>query len=90
MQVALSESAIIFFCCLGLLVAFLALDRWFRAWSQGPTPSGHSAPLEAEIMTPQEILQEALKLPLSEQESIAIELSYHVLGVLQSLGLEEA
>ena len=22
-----------FFGCLGLLVAFLALDRWFRAWS---------------------------------------------------------
>ena len=41
-------------------------------------------------MTPQEILQEALKLPLSEQESIANELAYHVLGELQSLGLEEA
>jgi len=36
------------------------------------------------------ILQEALKLPLSEQESLANELSYHVLGLLQSIGFEEA
>jgi len=41
-------------------------------------------------MSPQEVLQEALKLPLSVQEAIANELSYHVLGELQSIGFEEA
>jgi len=37
-------------------------------------------------MGAEEILQEALKLPLSEQEKIATRLSYHVLGELQALG----
>jgi hypothetical protein len=41
-------------------------------------------------MDAETILQEALKLPLSDQESIAIELSYNVLGELQALGFEEA
>ena len=41
-------------------------------------------------MSPEAILQEALKLPLSAQEALATELSYHVLGELQALGFEEA
>jgi hypothetical protein len=41
-------------------------------------------------MDAEEILQEALKLPLSDQESIVNELSYHVLGEIQSLGFKEA
>jgi len=40
-------------------------------------------------MNAEEILQEALKLPLSEQESVANQLSYHVLGDLQALGYED-
>ena len=40
-------------------------------------------------MDAETILQEALKLPLSEQDSLATELSYHVLGELQALGFEE-
>jgi hypothetical protein len=35
------------------------------------------------------ILEEALKLPLSDQESIATTLSYLILGELQSLGYDE-
>jgi len=41
-------------------------------------------------MTPQEILREALRLPLSEQEELANKLTYNVLGELQGLGFEEA
>ena len=37
----------------------------------------------------QEIIEEALKLPLSDQERIATELSYLVLGEMQALGYEE-
>ena len=40
-------------------------------------------------MTPQEVLQAALELSLAEQEEIATQLSYHVLGELQALGFEE-
>jgi hypothetical protein len=35
------------------------------------------------------ILEEALRLPLSKQEEIATQLSYHILGELQALGFEE-
>jgi hypothetical protein len=35
------------------------------------------------------ILEEALKLPLSDQESIATRLSYLILGEMQSLGYDE-
>jgi len=41
-------------------------------------------------MDAETILREALKLPISQQESIALQLEYHVLGVLQSIGFEEA
>ncbi len=41
-------------------------------------------------MSPQEILQAALELSLAEQEDIATQLSYHVLGELQNLRFEEA
>jgi len=40
-------------------------------------------------MSPDEVLEEALKLSLSEQERIATTLSYRVLGELQALGYDE-
>jgi hypothetical protein len=44
---------------------------------------------EVEALSPTEILEEALKLPLSEQERIATTLSYLILGELQTLGFKE-
>jgi len=44
---------------------------------------------EVEAMSPDEVVEEALKLPLSEQERIATTLSYRVLGELQALGYDE-
>ncbi len=41
-------------------------------------------------MSPAEILEEALKLPLSEQERIATTLSYLILGNLQALGYDDS
>jgi len=40
-------------------------------------------------MSPDEVLEEALKLPLSEQERIATTLSYLILGELQTLGYDD-
>lgn len=40
-------------------------------------------------MSPDEVLEEALKLPLSEQEEIANRLTYSILGVLQALGYDD-
>jgi hypothetical protein len=40
-------------------------------------------------LSPAEILEEALKLPLSEQERIATKLSYLILGELQALGYDD-
>ncbi len=40
-------------------------------------------------LTPAEIIEEALKLPLSDQEEIVNTLSYLVLGELQTLGYDE-
>lgn len=44
---------------------------------------------EVEAMSPAEIIEEALKLPLSEQEDIANRLTYSILGNLQDLGYDE-
>ena len=44
---------------------------------------------EVEAMSPDEVLEEALKLPLSEQERIATTLSYLILGELQALGYDD-
>ena len=41
-------------------------------------------------MSPDEVLGEALKLPLSEQEKIATRLSYLILGELQTLGYDDS
>ena len=41
-------------------------------------------------MSPAEILEEALKLSLSEQERIATTLSYLILGELQTLGYDDS
>jgi hypothetical protein len=43
-----------------------------------------------EALSPAEILEEALKLPLSEQERIATTLSYLILGELQALGYDDS
>lgn len=43
-----------------------------------------------EALSPAEILEEALKLPLSAQEEIANRLAFCILGELQALGYEEA
>ena len=40
-------------------------------------------------LSPAEIIEEALKLPLSDQERIAARLFYAVLGELQALGYDE-
>jgi hypothetical protein len=45
---------------------------------------------EVEALSPAEILEEALKLPLSEQERIATTLSYLILGELQALGYDDS
>jgi len=36
MQVLFEPLNLAFFGCLGLLVAVLALDHWFKRWSQAP------------------------------------------------------
>lgn len=41
-------------------------------------------------LSPAEILEEALKLPLSEQEDIANRLTYSILGNLQALGYDDS
>jgi hypothetical protein len=41
-------------------------------------------------MSPQEVLAEAQKLSLAEQEAIANQLTYNVLGEMQNLGFKEA
>ena len=41
-------------------------------------------------LSPAEILEEALKLPLSEQEDIANRLTYSILGNLQDLGYDDS
>jgi hypothetical protein len=45
---------------------------------------------EVEAMSPAEVLAEALKLSLSEQERIATTLSYLILGELQTLGYDDS
>jgi len=45
---------------------------------------------EVEALSPAEILEEALKLSLSEQERIATRLSYLILGELQTLGYDDS
>ena len=45
---------------------------------------------EVEALSPAEILEEALKLPLSEQEDIANRLTYSILGNLQALGYDDS
>jgi hypothetical protein len=52
-----------------------------------PQAPGYSP--EVEALSPAEILEEALKLSLSEQERIATRLSYFILGELQTLGFKE-
>ena len=41
-------------------------------------------------MSPAEILEEALKLSLSDQEDIANRLTYSILGNLQDLGYDDS
>ena len=41
-------------------------------------------------MSPQEILAEAQKLSLADQEAIATKLTYNLLGEMQDLGFQEA
>jgi hypothetical protein len=41
-------------------------------------------------MSPQEIILEAQKLSLAEQEAIATQLTYNLLGEMQALGFQEA
>jgi len=53
-----------------------------------PQASGDNQKVEA--MSPDEVLGEALKLPLSEQEKIATRLSYLILGELQTLGYDDS
>jgi hypothetical protein len=43
-----------------------------------------------EALSPAEILEEALKLSLSDQERIATTLSYLILGELQDLGYDDS
>jgi len=46
--------------------------------------------LKMKNLSPAEILEEALKLPLSEQEDIANKLTYSILGNLQALGYDDS
>ncbi len=46
--------------------------------------------IEMQNLSPAEILEEALKLPLSEQEDIANRLTYSILGNLQDLGYDDS
>lgn len=54
--------------------------------SSPPAPGDNQ---KVEAMSPDEVLEEALKLPLSEQEEIANRLTYSILGVLQALGYDD-
>jgi hypothetical protein len=45
--------------------------------------------LKMQNLTPAEIIEEALKLPLSEQEEVVNRLTYSILGELQALGYED-
>jgi len=55
--------------------------------SSPPAPGGNQ---EVEALSPAEILEEALKLSLSDQERIATTLSYLILGELQTLGYDDS
>ncbi len=44
---------------------------------------------EVEALNSKEILEEALKLPLSAQEELANKLTFCILGELQALGYED-
>ena len=55
-----------------------------------PSPQAPGDNQEVEALSPAEILEEALKLSLSEQEEIAIRLSYLILGELQTLGYDDS
>jgi len=46
--------------------------------------------LKMQNLTMAEILEEALKLPLSDQEDIANRLTYSILGNLQALGYDDS
>ena len=55
-----------------------------------PSPQAPGDNQEVEALSPTEILEEALKLPLSEQEDIANRLTYSILGNLQALGYDDS
>jgi hypothetical protein len=55
--------------------------------SSPPAPGDNQ---EVEALSPAEILEEALKLSLSDQERIATTLSYLILGELQTLGYDDS
>ena len=55
-----------------------------------PSPQEPGYNQEVEVLSPAEILEEALKLSLSEQERIATTLSYFILGELQTLGYDDS
>jgi len=55
--------------------------------SSPPAPGDNQ---KVEAMSPEEVLEAALKLPLSEQERIATTLSYLILGELQALGYDDS
>jgi hypothetical protein len=55
-----------------------------------PSPQAPGYNQEVEALSPAEILEEALKLSLSEQERIATTLSYLILGELQTLGYDDS
>jgi len=54
------------------------------------SPSAPGDYQEVEALSPAEIIEEALKLPLSEQEEIANRLTYSILGELQALGYDDS
>ena len=55
-----------------------------------PSPQAPGYSQKVEALSPAEILEEALKLSLSEQEKIATTLSYLILGELQTLGYDDS
>ena len=55
-----------------------------------PSPQEPGYNQEVEVLSPAEILEEALKLSLSEQERISTTLSYLILGELQTLGYDDS
>jgi hypothetical protein len=48
------------------------------------------SPIFGQVMSPQEIIAEAQKLSLADQEVIATRLTYNLLGEMQGLGFQEA